>query len=606
MGKIFADQKITCEGKVLSFGECKLFFDYQYTSFDPEKAEAIIKSAEAIVDEDIPFLPLSLYRDFWKTGNRSGYQTPDHKRRNNYFILTLAEMCEKKGRFIEKIVDYIWAIMEQTSWVIPAHAGHTPTNNGSDVPTVYLESDIHGIDLYSAATAAALTTALVYLKDEIEAISPRITERMEYEIKKRTIKPFLSVVFRWSGEFGSRPNNWCPWIVSNVLYVTALLEEDDILRRQVVARAMKYVDNYIGGQPEDGGCDEGPGYWGAAGAALFDCIELIYDMTGGAINVFDYPQLRKIGEYEPFANIHDNRYVNFGDTSSRMYPDGYMIMRFGERTGSDSLYAFGKSIAPKYHDYAGSRHVYRTLKNLMMPMQKEVIETKSPTRGYLPDLKLMIARESEDTSKGMYVACKGGHNKQSHNHNDMGQFIVYYDGEPVVIDPGACTYTRDTFGSKRYTIWGMQSHYHNVPAFGGVGQKNGIQYASTREVYDDVTGKISYGLEKAYPAEANLALYTRSCELKDGVVIITDDVHQACEQEIDFRMMLHREPTVIEEGKIQLTGGRVLEYDTRLALEIEVFNPVGMDVKKAWESEHLYRLHFRVTEKDFTCEFRIK
>ena len=149
----------------------------------------------------------------------------------------------------------------------------------------------------------------------------------------------------------------------------------------------------------------------------------------------------------------------------------------------------------------------------------------------------------------------------------------------------------------------MQSHYHNLPAFGGIGQNPGKEYASTREVYDEITGKISYGLEGAYPKEANLLEYTRSAELTNGTVIITEDIHQACEQEIDFRIMLHREPTLIENGKIELTEGRVLEYDTRLEVEIEVFDPVGMSCVSSWDSEVLYRLHFRTTAKDFACKF---
>ena len=35
------------------------------------------------------------------------------------------------------------------------------------------------------------------------------------------------------------------------------------------------------------------------------------------------------------------------------------------------------------------------------------------------------------------------------------------------------TYTKQTFGKDRYTIWTMQSNYHNLPMINGVPQKFG-------------------------------------------------------------------------------------------------------------------------------------
>jgi methionyl aminopeptidase len=39
--------------------------------------------------------------------------------------MTLAEIYEDKGRFTEKIATVAWAIMEEASWVIPAHQGNS-------------------------------------------------------------------------------------------------------------------------------------------------------------------------------------------------------------------------------------------------------------------------------------------------------------------------------------------------------------------------------------------------------------------------------------------------------------------------------------------------
>jgi hypothetical protein len=90
----------------------------------------------------------------------------------------------------------------------------------------------------------------------------------------------------------------------------------------------------------------------------------------------------------------------------------------------------------------------------------------------------MVLRESENPDEGLFLAMKGGDNNESHNHNDVGSFIVYKNGKPVLIDAGVGEYTKQTFSPDRYKIWSMQSLYHNLPSFDGVGQVNGSQYAS--------------------------------------------------------------------------------------------------------------------------------
>ena len=57
------------------------------------------------------------------------------------------------------------------------------------------------------------------------------------------------------------------------------------------------------------------------------------------------------------------------------------------------------------------------------------------------------------------LGMKGGHNDESHNHNDVGSFVVYHNGKPILVDPGVGEYTSKTFSKERYTIWTMHSDY---------------------------------------------------------------------------------------------------------------------------------------------------
>src|SRR6185437_533365 len=95
---------------------------------------------------------------------------------------------------------------------------------------------------------------------------------------------------------------------------------------------------------------------------------------------------------------------------------------------------------------------------------------------WYPNLGLMAAREKADSASGLYLALQAASNGRSHAHNDSGSFILYSDGDPIVIDVGVGAYTAKTFSSDRYSIWTMQSAYHNLPTVGGVMQHAGDTY----------------------------------------------------------------------------------------------------------------------------------
>ena len=601
--KIFKESGVSSQGKVLTQEEFLEKSGWAELKITPDKVDAIIERAEKYLDEPIPMLTLSMYHDFFVSGSRQPYVSNHILRREMLTSLAIAECHERQGRFISKMCDALWAILEETTWVIPAHIGHNPTSYKSEYPPVFNETDLHGVDLYAANTATALAFVLLYHRDALDAMSPILAERTEYEIEKRVIRPFTSIHHSWSGMYGDKCNNWVTHIVECVLFTAAVVEKRQRVREAIVSRSMTYLDNYTTWMPDDGGCDEGPGYWSGAGASYFSALEVLYDMTGGAVDVFSHPLVRAIGEYIYKFNINGEKYINFADCSPNVHPDGYLVARYGERCGSEGMIAFGKMVMTR-DPHLHHSHSYRIMKALATPFAEDREVTKAERYVWYPNLKVMIARDSEDTSKGMFLAIKGGHNKQSHNHNDVGSYIIYNNGAPSVIDPGNVTYTRDVFGPNRYTIWAMQSHYHNLPAFDGLGEPNGMGYTSTNEVYDEEEHTLSLGLEKAFDRAVDIEGYTRTAHHEEGLILIGEDIRLGSEREIDFRLMTPRRPEILGECKLGLAAGVVLEYDARLSYECEVVDPVGMSSLEKWGEDVLYRLHFKIKASEIKCEFK--
>src|SRR5206468_3377505 len=239
------------------------------------------------------------------------------------------------------------------------------------------------------------------------------------------------------------------------------------------------LDNFINIDPDDGASDEGPGYWGRAGASLFDNLELLGSATNGTVDLYRSPLVRNMGQYIYRVYIKDEYFVPMGDASAKLTPDAELAYQYGKRIGDPLMQKFGALLAQRRGPYRpGSSSPGRILPALLVAREIATAPGAEPLLGsvWLPDLQLMAARSTPDSGARLYLSAWGGHNAQSHNHNDVGNFIVYGDGKPVLIDLGVETYSAKTFSSQRYDIWTMQSAYHNLPTINGVMQAAGREF----------------------------------------------------------------------------------------------------------------------------------
>lgn len=607
--KIFEKHNFNVKGNVISKDSFSSLAFCKKEALDPGKRDRMIADANADLEREIPHLTMSMYRAYNVNGSTMAYGRPYRMRMDMALRLALAEIYTGEGKYFDKMLDVVCAMLDEPTWMLPEHTAHMPeeATKRMPVPASAGEKYAHGIELGSAYRGATIALIYHYFHDKFDEISPFINERILYTLRKRSIEPFLSFYFWWEGMGGNRVNNWCPWIVSNILFTTALVEDDIEVREAVVERSLTFLDNFINCYPEDGGCDEGPTYWNAAAACLFDALEILEYMSDGHITIYSEPLIKAMGEYEPRMNITGNYFVNFADSRSTAYLDGNMLRRFGEKCDSRILESFGDSMLKNDRSLFDTAICYRTLRSYTTPA-RDVSDTKlvAAKDTYFPDLKVMVLRDSENPEEGTFFAMKGGNNNESHNHNDVGQFILYRNGKPVLIDAGVGEYTRQTFSPDRYKIWSMQSLYHNLPSFDGVGQINGAKYASRNEVYDKEARSLTLELADAYADECGIASYIREGSLRDGVVTIRESIELNEEKLIDFTLLTHREPHLIDDTKIALIDGAILEFDPSLTAEIEPFDPVGLNAPQAWGTDTLYRLHFRIKTDKCNVTFTIR
>jgi hypothetical protein len=279
------------------------------------------------------------------------------------------------------------------------------------------------------------------------------------------------------------------------------------------------VDYYLNFIQEDGGIEEGPIYWNNAAGKLYDYLTALKMITGGQVSIFDVDQVRRMGEYIAKSYVGDGWVVNFADSPARpTFRNSALVYRYGKAVNSPFMMTYA-ALARYVQDisYKPSEDVFRFFEQLAYDEEFNSYEAEyvAPEYTWYPETAFHFHKAGD-----LFFAASAGHNKQSHNHNDVGTFSLYYKDRPMIIDVGVGTYTRQTFSDERYSIWTMQSGYHNLPMINGVTQKDGREYAAKNVVSRN--GYFSADISGAYPSEAAVSHWIRSYKVKERTLEITD------------------------------------------------------------------------------------
>lgn len=345
---------------------------------------------------------------------------------------------------------------------------------------------------------------------------------------------------------------------------------------------MRSVDLFINSYPEDGACDEGPGYWAHATGKMYEYLALLERASGGKVNLFDDELIKNMGRYIYRAYIgNGDNYINYADASLRIHHDPGLIYRYGVHIRDKTMMEFGAYLmeTTDFGKRVGRDKLSESLENFFYVEGIEEVKKREPfiPDYYFPDTDLVIARDHEGDGKGFYFSAKGGTNAENHNHNDVGSFMLYFDGQPILIDVGVGSYTRQTFGPDRYGIWTMQSSYHNLPVINGVPQHEGKDYRARNSTFEESGGGVTYAtdISGAYPEEAGVRNWIRKYKLQRGRHFLIEDVFDFIENKGNTKIhFMSKVPCrTPDKGVVELMGdGYTLQmkYDHRkLSVAVE-------------------------------------
>ncbi len=563
---------------------------------------SMIKQAEGIMKQPFTSIPASVTLEYVRNGNRTNYERLSFDKRNRLFTLVLAESMENKGRFTDAIINGVWNICEETYWGVTAHIG--TQKRGSGLPDI---SD-PTVDLFGAETAAVMALTDYFVGPKLDSISPLIRERINIEVNKKILNSFENEADRYgylgSGKRTVKVNNWNPWVISNCMTAFLLLDKNEDHRAKLLSHSLHLLDLYINGLGDDGATDEGPSYWFAAGLALFDGLNIVSNATNQEISIFNHPIIQQLGSYIYKTHIDGDYFVNVADAVPKIKADGVGIYRFGKAVKDDKMMGFGawayhhiQDNTPKIESFFKPRQLFD-----LMSLTECATAQQNENRGngmYLSSIELMTAR----TNNNLFVASHGGNNGESHNHNDVGDFSIYADGSPVIIDAGKGTYMAITFSKDRYKLWYNTSAYHNLPLINGAQQETGAGYKANNVVYQSNNSVTTFNMnvEKAYAEKAGIKSWNRNLTVdqEKNIIQVTDQYNfAAANTQLSQTFMTVCSTNIETSGKIIFTTEKnqkiQLIYDAKdwtVTKEImPLTEPHEQQLKSNWENKTIWRL----------------
>ena len=521
----------------------------EWAALPAEARRRFLEAGEAEREKPLAALPLSLWREFLRTGRRAGWEEACFSRRARLCALVCAECVEYQGRYLDLIAETLWAICEESGWQLPAHNSYI-----RDTPQLPLPDPSRPVvDLFAAEAGALLSTVHFLLGPELDAACPGLTARIRWEVRRRVMEPYLRDHFWWMGN-GSEPMcNWTSWCTQNLLLCFFLLPEVTQEERRAAVRQAAYsLDCFLKDYGPDGCCNEGAQYYRHAGLTLWGALHILSAAAPGAFGpLFREEKIRNIAEYIRNVHVEGPYYLNFGDCSPLAGRCGAREYLFARAVGSPALAALAAADFRADPDpdrltaQDSSSRInlwYRLLTAFTEAELRACPAAASPAGDvWYPSTGIFAAR------RGAWVlGAKMGSNGDSHNHNDTGSVTVYKEGRPFLIDIGVESYTQKTFSPRRYEIWTMQSGWHNLPTFDGVMQRDGADYAARGIRTGE--GWIEADLAGAYPPVPGLGSYRRRAEITAEGVRITDQTDWP--GRVELTLMTRAQPRREPEGLV--------------------------------------------------------
>ena len=462
------------------------------------------------------------------TGNREIYQSVHFEYESRMVTFFLEYMITQDEKYLVHLADAIWSVCDMESWSIPAHVRE-------DLP---ISERRRNLDLCSTVIGFRMSEILYFIGDKLPEL---VVRRARTEIRYRIIDSYKDATTKryW---WLKVENNWSAVCIASVLCTYMYAAEKWELDTQL-PRMIDSAEAYLSGFADDACCAEGYGYWNYGFSFFCVFASMLNEYTDGKINYFENEKVKKIARFQEKITLNEHQCVSFSDGGLEFRPYAW-------------LSHFLKGVYPDLR-----LPKIPANSNGGIPMRYVLWQNPDITESSL-NASEPVSMSFDDTQWFIYrcenyaFACKGGHNDEPHNHNDIGSFIVSKGGNATFVDPCGGEYTQQYFSPRRYEYLVTSSRGHSVPIINGQLQVTGNKKATVTAHTDT---RYAFDMECGYNIDS-LKRLNRDFVMGDGEVILTDTCEFDTAPESFVERFVSLCPITVEHDGIHC-GESVLVYD---------------------------------------------
>ena len=538
--------------------------------FEKVRCEALALGEELLASEPLP-MRFSDYHKFVTEGSRKPHaaRTGQYSKRLSVFFFCY--MLTKDEKYVEPIIDVMWQICDMETWASNAHVKEEMS---------ILERR-RFLELVSCGMGYKMAEVLYYMGDKFPELAYR---RFKEEIRFRIVDCYREKRGETDYWWYKASNNWSAVCISMVfgtfLYI-AEPEEIDAEMPRFLATAQCFID----GMPDDGCCLEGKSYWDYGFSHYCVFAEFVYEYTNGKINLFDNEKVHKIAHFQSRVAINETQCLSFSDAGSKYSPSAWLTHFLA------SVYPDMPVPPIPAGGYSQGWLQYILWRNPDLEGAKQELSS------YIFEEAQWFLHIGERYALG----AKAGKNKEPHNHNDVGSFIISKNGRVTFTDPGGGEYVKTYFGAGRYTHLVTSARGHSVPIINGHIQTTGEEKSTLINCRE---GRFTFTAENGYPEELRETLksFVRDFDCQPDGLVLTDKFEFSEIPESLVEQFVSLTPIVVDDDAV-ICGDTRLTFDREL-FDIELGSEDFRRNNGTTETLYWIRLSLKNPSKEISLEFK--
>jgi hypothetical protein len=352
-------------------------------------------------------------------------------------------------KYARKAIEFAVAMCDLVEWVEQAHKFDIiyPRVWPWNVPD---DRVVFTYDIFASERAIAVST--VY-----DWVYPVLTKIERDKIRNGLLEKAITKVRGNYEFFWWATAHRCNWSVIcysglGISSMSLLKESPQLL--DVVAETYNRINLTFDQIGDDGGWQEGRGYYGYMMRVGVHFMDIMKRLSGGKYNLFAH---KKVSSH-PFDFALYGLTANFEDSEGGVVGPTMTVDKLTDETGNSTSAWYREKFLGE-----GT-----TLFDILWPRTKVKAVEPAQKSGFFKSINWAILRSDFLDPSSFTIACKAGYNDDPHHgHLDCGQFILTWHDIPFIRDLGRMRYDELYFNEDRWMYPYASSRGHNLISVNG-------------------------------------------------------------------------------------------------------------------------------------------